>query len=457
VAKKFDGQYKWQKLGFKTRKEYKKYANSMRAEAKKITEKDRISLSEKTGLPLSEINVHHIISLSDGGSNLPENLVVCTRDEHYKKYHPDMWDFDKNCSIFGLPDFKKFGGKLDKHPRWLDLNDFKEDIISLRYDLNSIESIIKKLELNCSEGVIEKRLKLWLGDKEYTKLTKKVKKQAEKNQGGKNNGNYKKIDSSELLELHIEGLTLPEIGEHFNIAPDTAKNKLIDIIGNDFKPNKPDKSKIDIDVDKCYFDYVSKKFNWEELADQYNTTGPTIKIKVEKKYGKIKPMRKRKGKNSPSYKPYNRDDFLFYYMQGYDLKDIGDKLNIGEKKINNILKEIYGSNYNINDRPIMWSDRIIIDKREPKFRLKSLTEKFKEFELPYYYATLPTFDVANKYVGVEIKKGDDFIGSILGTSRLRSQLARIIEAPQPVKMILIIDPKYKSHYSKISASSIAGM
>jgi hypothetical protein len=384
VAKKF--QYKWQKLGFNSKKEYDNYIQPLRREARKIMKDDIKALSEKTGLSTTLIHVHHIIPLSDGGSNLPENLVVCTRDEHYKKYHPDMLNFFPNdCS-------------LEKHPLWIDLNDVKEDIIKLRYELNTLEEIVEKLKLDCSTTPVRKRLILWLGDKEADRLTNKIQKKGS-SQPGKKNAAYKEINTDKVLKLHNEGLSLTKIGKELDVTSHVIKNRLIDILGDDFKFNE----------------------------------------------------------SSSNYIPYNKDDFLFYYMQGYDIKDITDKLGLSDFKIKNILKEIYGSNYDINDRPIMWSDRIIIDKREPKQRKKNLTKKFNEFELPYYYATLPTFDVANKYVGIEIKKGDDFIGSILGTSRLRAQLARIIEAPQPVKMILIIDPKYKSHYSKISASSIAGM
>jgi len=99
---------------------------------------------------------------------------------------------------------------------------------------------------------------------------------------------------------------------------------------------------------------------------------------------------------------------------------------------------------------------LIVDSREPAHIKKAfinLGEKHKDLNVEV--KALKTGDFLNKYFILERKELEDFIGSFI-SGRLDEQVNRMLETPQPLKILLIVGADLDKAYSELHPHSFNG-
>jgi ERCC4-type nuclease len=100
-------------------------------------------------------------------------------------------------------------------------------------------------------------------------------------------------------------------------------------------------------------------------------------------------------------------------------------------------------------------NEFICDTRESPKRLKGIELYCKRNDMVPIREALVTGDYANNYCVVELKAGTDFASSIVD-GRIRKQVDRLLQLPQPVKVVLLTGRLINPKYSRIHPNAITG-
>jgi ERCC4-type nuclease len=99
-------------------------------------------------------------------------------------------------------------------------------------------------------------------------------------------------------------------------------------------------------------------------------------------------------------------------------------------------------------------NEFICDTRESPKRLRDIELYCKKNDMIPIKHALTTGDYANKYCVCELKAGTDFASSIVD-GRIRKQVGRLLELPQPVKVVLLTGRLVNKH-TRIHPNAITG-
>ena len=105
---------------------------------------------------------------------------------------------------------------------------------------------------------------------------------------------------------------------------------------------------------------------------------------------------------------------------------------------------------------------LLVDSREPywiKQKFKDMSETYDDLNVKI--TALKTGDYCNNYFICERKELDDFISSFTARKRkdyerLKQQTGRMLNAPQPIKIFLIIGEDFSKAYSQVNEHSFNG-
>jgi ERCC4-type nuclease len=97
----------------------------------------------------------------------------------------------------------------------------------------------------------------------------------------------------------------------------------------------------------------------------------------------------------------------------------------------------------------------VIDTREHKKRIKGVQLRAKKLGINTITEALTTGDYCSKYCVIELKAGSDLVQSMT-SGRLKRQMDRLLNMPQPVKMLLITGRLLNPKYTNISVNSLIG-